>query len=115
MLVRYGALKMLADIRRMDVGNRFYGFIYERVNAAHQRELESYFNADAVNVTYMASSIRHIFAHGSLSPNAAQVDPNVAIDMCNLISNFLMSIMDDEFANRIDRGMREIYGIEEED
>jgi hypothetical protein len=27
MLARYGALKMSADIRRMDVGNRFYGFI----------------------------------------------------------------------------------------
>lgn len=88
-------------IRATDAGNNFYKFIYERVNSTHKGELENYFNADPANVTYLASAIRHLTAHGTLTPNADETDPNIVIEICNILSDALMFIMDNEFSTRM--------------
>ena len=101
---------MQTHIRKVDVGDRFYGFIYGRVNPAHKLELDNYFNADPCNVAYLASSIRHIFAHGNLTPNAAQAEPAVVIEICNQLSNFLLGVMNAEFGKLMQAFVDMVYG-----
>lgn len=105
----YDAGTAIASIRSTDAGNRFYQFIYDRVNAAHRGELDNYFNSDPCNPGYLASAIRHIFAHGALTPNANQVDPAVVIAVCNTLCDFLMAVMDKEFARRVGDGLDDLY------
>ena len=105
-----GAGAVIAKIRRADTGSLFYRFIYDRVNTAHKRELENFFNNDPFNAAYLASAIRHLFAHGSLTPNANQVDPDTVTTVCNALCEFLLTVMDDEFGNRVAAGLDAMQG-----
>src|SRR5690606_10051532 len=102
---RYGAIDVTDGMRAIDRDDAFYRFIQERVNASHRAELENYFNQDPCNVAYLASAIRHIFAHGSLTPNANQVEPSTVVAVCDRISHFLINVMDQEFGGRVEQGL----------
>ena len=112
LLAKYDTVKLQHDIRVIDTEDRFYQFVHARVNATHQGELSNYFNADPCNITYLASAIRHIFAHRSLTPNANQVDPCVVTGVCNKLSAVLLYIMDTEFSARITAFVKSVYGPE---
>ena len=99
----YGANQILNQIRAIDKNNKFYKFIYERVNSTHQKELKNYFNQDSCNIIYLASAIRHIFAHGWLSAHSNQTDPKAVNQICHILSQFLIDFMDREFSYRVDR------------
>jgi len=109
-MAHYGSANLQKEIRKLDVGDRFYGFIYNRVNPAHKAELDNYFKADPCNVAYLASSIRHIFAHGNLTPNAAQAEPAVVVEICNRLSEFLLNVMAAEFGKLMDAFVKMVYG-----
>lgn len=106
---QYGGINVAASIKATDVDNIFYSFIYERVNPAHKSELDNYFNDDPCNIGYLASAIRHIFAHGWLTPNANQVDPRIAVSVCNQLCEFLILVMDSEFGKRISAGLEDLH------
>jgi len=105
-----GADSLMKRIKSLDTHDRFYKFIYERVNSSHKRELDNYFNDDPCNVAFLASAIRHIFAHGSLSPSAGGSESSEAVKICDAVSIFLLSFMEKDFAKRIAAGCEEIYG-----
>ena len=100
----FGAIEVLNKIRAIDKENRFYKFIYDKLDSSqHKRELDNYFNQDSCNLLYLASAIRHIFAHGWLSPHANQADPKAVNQICHILSQFLLDFMDREFSYRVDR------------
>ncbi|WOD41911.1 hypothetical protein [Nodosilinea sp. E11] len=109
-LRQYGSEQILANIKNLDVENKFYRFIHERVNSSHQRELDNYFNDDPSNIAYLASAIRHIFAHGILTPNVQKISPNIVVEICRLLCEFLMTVMDEEFTLHYEQALREIRG-----
>ena len=109
-LQAHGAIELLNNLRASDTENRFYLFIQQRVNPIHQRELQNYFNDDPCNVAYLASAIRHIFAHGWLTPNAGGGEASSAASVCNAVCDFLLSFMDAQFSVRIVNGMDELHG-----
>lgn len=110
LLHRYGGTDVLSRIRELDAEGNFYQFIYERVNARHQRELETYRSSDLCNIAYLASAIRHIFSHGHLTPNANSVEPAICIEICHTLSDYLLYTMDREFGSRVAGFLEEIYG-----
>ena len=109
-LEAHGAISLIKSLRMSDIDNRFYKFIHSRVNRLHQQELQNYFNDDPCNVAYLASAIRHIFAHGWLTPNAGGGEASSASEVCNAVSDFLLSFMDSQFSSRILQVMGELYG-----
>ncbi|MFM2083708.1 MAG: hypothetical protein RLY95_526 [Pseudomonadota bacterium] len=108
-LQAHGAIELLNKLRATDTENRFYLFIQQRVNPTHGRELQNYFNDDPCNVAYLASAIRHIFAHGWLTPNAGGGEASAAANVCDAVCDFLLSFMDAQFTDRIVKGMTELY------
>lgn len=110
LLNRYDSQSFILKIRELDVGDRFYKFIYERVNKTHKSELDKYFQEDDCNPQYLASAIRHIFAHGTLSANANDVSPNVVANICNILAEYLLKVMDDEFSRKIE-SHKKIEGV----
>jgi len=110
-LESYNTRKLLNAIRRVDIGNRFYKFVRERTNQTNKKHLEEYLKGKECNVTYLASSLRHVFVHGSLTPSADQTNPGRVKKICDLLSKFLLNLMDKEFTrhmNEFDEMMRKL-------
>lgn len=95
------ATKQQQDIRNLDVGDKFFNFIKSKVNARHKRELESYFDGSPCNLVYLASAIRHAFTHGALTPNVDGVEARIVRDICVMLSETLLRIMDNKFTEFI--------------
>ncbi|HSI21414.1 MAG TPA: hypothetical protein VK959_00200 [Methylophilaceae bacterium] len=106
----FGAYDLLKAVRTTDSGDRFYKFIYDRVNDQHKQELDLYFKDDPCNVAYLASAIRHIFAHGWLTPSAGGGDAAQAVLICDMISEFVLSFLDHSFSNSIKSGLKTMNG-----
>lgn len=104
-LERAGSPQLMSHLREIDRDSSFYAFLHERVNANHQAQLEYFMAHDPCNVAYLASSIRHIFAHGWLTPHAGGGDPELAGKICSAISEFLLKFMDQLFSIHIDKGL----------
>jgi len=101
---------VLDRLRAIDGDSKFYEFLYERVNATHKRELENYMANDPCNLAYLASAIRHIFAHGWLTPNAGGGEAGTAAALSRQLSDFLLEFMDAQFTKYVIRGLDEIHG-----
>lgn len=109
LLHKYDAEAWSRRIRAADLDDRFYRFIYERVNQPHRDQLDSYFRDDPCNISYLASAIRHIFAHGSLTPNANQAEPTAVLEVCRVLYEAMMTIMNREFEERMTNFEKEVY------
>lgn len=99
---RHGADILCEQIRKYDRRNKFYLFVSSQVNDTHKSEIDKLFQDRELNSSYLASAIRHIFAHGKLTPHANKTYPQSAIAICNLISEFLLHLIDAEFSKRLD-------------
>lgn len=110
LLKKHGHVNLQAQIRHHDQGDLLFKFIVARVNDTHKQELSNYFNDDPCNATYLASSIRHIFVHGDLTPNAGGTEPDVTRAVCKTLSDAHMHVMNEEFSDRVDKMLHEIYG-----
>jgi hypothetical protein len=110
LLHKYKAEEWGRKIRAADRDDKFYRFIYERVNQPHKVELDNYFRDDPCNISYLASAIRHIFAHGTLTPNANQAEPAAVLEVCRVLYEAMMTIMDREFEERMVTFEKEVYG-----
>jgi hypothetical protein len=54
-----------------------------------------------VNVSCLARSIRHVFAHGVLTANSTGISPKRFDQISQLISDFLLDCMDKDFNTRV--------------
>ncbi len=89
--------------QKNDKVKAFYSFILSRLNNTHKAEIEKFFGDQELNSSYLASAVRHIFAHGKLSPHANHSQPKNTSKICDAISEFLLNIVDLEFAKRINQ------------
>lgn len=102
----HGAADVAIRVAKVDSEKKFYEFIRARANKAHQKELDRYLCGESHDVLYLASSIRHIFVHGDLTPNASGTNPAQTNLICSLLSDLCIEIMDDEFSSKIQTGMQ---------
>lgn len=96
-LERHGAKEVLERLWLEDSDHRFYEFLHTRVNDNLKIELEKFARLDPCNIALLAGAIRHIFAHGHLTPNVSGVSPKRSSKICNLLSDFLLRFMSAEF------------------
>ena len=99
----YDATTLCNKIKQYDKKDNFYLFLLSQVNGSHRVEIEKLLKGKALNSSYLASAIRHIFAHGQLTPHANKSRPRNVMRICDAISEFLLQIMDAEFTKRIDK------------
>jgi len=84
-------------IRQHDERELFYEFVYGRVDKQHQHHLRAYKNRTLINITYWASAVRHLFAHGHLSAHPGGCEPTTVKLICDPISKFHLRVMEEEF------------------
>jgi len=109
LLRKHGQSELQKQVRAIDVNDLFFNFIHARVNEAHKKELANYLDDDPCNGTYLASSIRHIFVHGDLTPNAGGTEPDVTRQVCKVLSDAHVHVMNAEFSERVIQMMEALY------
>lgn len=102
LLARYPVADWVRDVRTADTGNLFYNFVILHVDARHKHHLGEYLGGRDFNYTFLASSVRHTFAHGILTPSAGGCPAGQAAAICDVIASSLMQVMDHEFTERMD-------------
>lgn len=99
----YKPTDYIAFFLNKDKTKQFYDFLYNHLDRAnHKNNLMNVCNGKSSNVTYIASSIRHIFAHGHLSAHANQCNPQIVKEICDKIFEFHIKVMDNEFTKMIE-------------
>ena len=92
----------LDTIRSADENGLFFSFIHARTIRANKREVGRYLAGDAINVTYLASSIRHVFAHGVLSAHAGKQEAERVAAVASTIAEVHLTGVGADFAARVE-------------
>jgi hypothetical protein len=58
-------------------------------------------NGHDINVSCLAKCIRHVFAHGILAANSTGLSPKRFDQISQIISDFLLNCMDQDFDQRV--------------
>jgi hypothetical protein len=96
-LTPYAPADSIEFIRQHDEHELFYDFVYNRVDKRHQHHLRVYKDRTLINITYWASAVRHLFAHGHLSAHPGGCEPTTIKCICDRISKFHLHVMEEEF------------------
>ena len=97
LLAPYNPAASIELIRQYDNHELFYEFVYHRVDRRHQHYLRAYKSRTLINITYWASAVRHLFAHGHLSAHPGGCEPTNIKRICDRISKFHLNVMEEEF------------------
>jgi zinc transporter ZupT len=91
---------------RIKLSKTFYDFVTPRVNEKHQSRVQEFANGTLTNPTYLASAVRHLFAHGHLTAHAGGTLTEHVDRVCEILFEFHLKVMDGEFS-RIVRTFRD--------
>ena len=102
LLVVHEPRKFVDAVRNADTGARLFSFVRERTDNKTTKEQLDFFLGDLeFNPTYLASALRHIFAHGWLTPHAGGTDPEAVSRVCGFVFDFHMNVIDREFSRLV--------------
>lgn len=93
------------ELRKADANDTIYRFVLAHGNLdnQHKHHVSQYLAAQKpYNFTFLASVVRHTFAHGHLTPGAGKAAPGQAEAVCDVLVHALFQIMDREFEERMD-------------
>lgn len=94
----YPYQELAAKIRKADRGERFWSFIAARTNSRLTKRMEDFRDGRTHNPAVLATGVRHVFAHGYLSANANEVGAATVRKTCQLLADFLLAFIDQEFS-----------------
>jgi hypothetical protein len=98
---RYLPARLAASVRRLDRNDRFYSFVASKVRHDAKVQLAQYLSNRPFNQTYLASTVRHIFAHGDLTPSASNAEPTAVQSICRLVVRAHLRLLSDDFRARV--------------
>ena len=95
--------KTLLEIRKLDSGNKLLTFLASHLNRNNSQIMNNFINGEvaSINISFLAKSIRHVFAHGVLTGNAGGLSAKRFEKISKLISEFLLECMDSDFESRV--------------
>jgi len=97
----HGQATVVAGIRKLDPQYQFFSFLSENLDPQPAKRMKAFIAGSPCNVSFFGKAIRHVFAHGSLSPSSGSVDLPQKRAITDEIHGFLIGIMDDEFQSRV--------------
>jgi hypothetical protein len=98
-LPEYGASSACIAIRDTPGHAVFLAFVLERLDTRTQAaQFEAFLAGASCNLLHVAKGVRHIFAHGDLSPHAGAESPYPATRVASVLSDHLFAVMDGHVA-----------------
>ena len=94
--------KVIKAIRDLDTENAISKFLVQHLTGRQLKQMICDFkDGREVNVSCLARSIRHVFAHGILAATSIGLSPKRFNQVSQLISDFLLDCMDRDFDERV--------------
>jgi len=94
---------IIDSIRKLDPQNTFSSFLEEHLTSNTQKQMmRDFINGQDVDISFLAKSSRHIFAHGELSAHSPNLSVKCVEEVSQIISNFLLNCMDKDFDKRLE-------------
>jgi hypothetical protein len=93
--------RVLRQLRALNGQREFFAMMRPHVNSTHQRQLDLHLRGRVCNLFYLASTIRHLFAHGLLTPNPVGVPMTAVATVSGFLSRILMRVMERDFETRM--------------
>lgn len=95
--------RILERIRTLNGQRELFSMVQVHVNPTHQRQVDRHLRGRVCNPFYLASSIRHLFAHGLLTPNPAGVPMSAVATVSRFLCVILLRVMSREFERRMNK------------
>jgi hypothetical protein len=90
-----------AHIRALDPNGCFFHLILNKVHGDTEANVAAYVKRQHYSVTYLAAAVRHVFAHGILTPNANKADPANVAGLTSYLAGILLDAMAADFSARV--------------
>lgn len=102
LLPTYKSSECEEAIRKVEHYDSFLSVVMKHLDRkVHRTQLENFLFGNPCNVLYVAAGIRHIFAHGKLTPNSGAGFTAPAQKISTILCEFLFHVMDGEFIGRL--------------
>jgi hypothetical protein len=94
----------LTAIRGCVSNKSFFNVIRGNLKDAKQRaQIEAFSKGEDISPLVLGKALRHIFLHGSLTPNAAGAAPNEVEIICEELCRYMVEVMDGEFEKKANK------------
>ena len=98
----YSSNELMSSIRSIEKYDAYFKAIHAHLDhERHRNQVEAFLEGKACNVLYLPAAVRHIFAHGKLTPNSGAVPPLSVVAISTLLVEFLFVVMNGEFTARL--------------
>jgi hypothetical protein len=92
----------IETIRNLDPQYNLANFLLEHLSSRSSKQMmQEFINGQDINISFLARCTRHIFAHGILAANSAGISANKFHQVSQVISDFLLDCMDEDFERRV--------------
>ena len=97
--------KISKKILKLDKDRKFYSFVLQYTDPKQgkqsRKHIVKFYEGEEHNQIYLLSSLRHLFFHGILTPHANGVKPARVVKIGNLLSDFFLKQIEDNFNMKI--------------
>ena len=93
--------RIQSRVRSLNGQRELFMVLHSFVDKHHKAEIEKHISGNRCNPFYLASSIRHSFAHGLLSATPARVPQRSVACVSRYLTGVVMQVMDREFERRM--------------
>ncbi len=102
LIERYPFESHIKNIRDCFSSKDFFRVIRSHLSDVKQKQnLDAFVSgSNSINPLVLAKSLRHIFFHGALTPNAGGASPDEVVIICEELCNYMIEIMNAEFEAR---------------
>jgi hypothetical protein len=89
------------EVRALDPGGTWLTTMYAWTRKKNSEQIDLLLKGKPFNFTYLASSIRHLFFHGHLTPNARRADPAKVVQLCDYVARVHLEGLGNDFLRRL--------------
>jgi hypothetical protein len=102
----HGPAAFIAKIRASDPDQKYAKFLAANLDEKPAARMQRFINGEPCNVCFFGKAIRHVFAHGALTPSsgktaAVKSAAQPAVMISKIVEEFLLPLTDNEFNIRI--------------
>ncbi len=88
-------------IRSMDPNNCLFHLVLNKTRRDVEANVAAYVKRQPYGLTYLAAAVRHVFAHGILTPHANKASPIDVANLTNYLATLLLDAMALDFEARV--------------
>ena len=89
-------------IRRIPNNQKFFHFVGTFLTGDDlKKQLGAFLQGEKTSLYTLARGVRHIFLHGVLTSTPTSIPTGQVVQICNILSESLLQVMDAEFTKRV--------------